>query len=108
MAGQGGGRLNSRPGSRLGSRLALAFVMVAVAAVALLAALTLLATGAQVSRLAASQQQDTARSVAAALGQAYREAGGWQQADLQSAYTLAAAAGAPPPGAGGRGPRVAR
>ena len=94
MADQGAGRLNSRPGSRLGSRLALAFVTVAVAAVALLAALTLLATGAQVSRLAASQQQDTARSVAAALGQAYREAGGWQQADLQSAYTLAAAAGA--------------
>jgi two-component system sensor histidine kinase BaeS len=87
-------RLNSRLNSRLGSRLALAFVAVAVGAVALLAALTLLATSAQVSSLAASQQQDTSRSVAAALSQAYREAAGWQQADLQSAYALAAAAGA--------------
>jgi two-component system, OmpR family, sensor histidine kinase BaeS len=84
---------DQRPG-RLGSRLALAFVAVAVMAVALLAALTLLATSSQVSRLAATQQQDTARSAAAALGQAYRSAGGWDRADLQPAYTLAASAGA--------------
>lgn len=77
---------------RLGSRLALAFVAVAVAAVALLAVLTLLATRSQVSSLAVSQQHDTQRSVTAALGQAYHQAGGWHEADLQSAYTLASSA----------------
>jgi two-component system sensor histidine kinase BaeS len=79
---------------RLGSRLALAFVAVAVTAVALLAALTLLATSSQVSSLAASQQQDTVASVVTALRQAYHEAGGWHEAGLQSAYSLAASAGA--------------
>lgn len=79
---------------RLGSRLALAFAAVAVAAVALLAVLTLLATGSQVSGLAASQHRATAQAVATALGQAYRSAGGWQQADLRPAYTVAASAGA--------------
>jgi two-component system sensor histidine kinase BaeS len=79
---------------RLGSRLALAFVVVAVLAVALLAALTLIATGTQVSSLAASQRQDTMNSVAVALGQAYRGGGGWEHADLRPAYTVAASAGA--------------
>ena len=83
-----------RAAGRLGSRLALAFVVVAVLAVALLAVLTLIATGTQVSGLAASQQQDTASSVAVALGQAYRGGGGWGQADLRPAYTVAASAGA--------------
>ncbi len=83
-----------RPAGRLGPRLALAFVVVAVLAVALLAVLTLLATGNQVSGLAASQQQDTASSVAVALGQAYRGADGWEHADLRPAYTVAASAGA--------------
>ncbi len=82
-----------RPG-RLGPRLALAFVGVAVAAVGLLAALTLLAANAQVAGLAASQQQGTSRSVAAALSQAYREAGGWDAADLRPAFALAGSAGA--------------
>jgi two-component system sensor histidine kinase BaeS len=79
---------------RLGSRLALAFVLVAVLAVALLAVLTLIATGSQVSGLAASQRQDTMDSVTAALGQAYRGADGWEHADLRPAYTVAASAGA--------------
>ena len=92
---------------RLGSRLALAFVVVAVLAVALLAALTLIATASQVSGLAAGQQQDTVKSVAAALGQAYRGGGGWEHADLRPAYTGAASAGGrvsgpgPPRGGGG-------
>ncbi|HUZ35859.1 MAG TPA: HAMP domain-containing sensor histidine kinase [Streptosporangiaceae bacterium] len=79
---------------RLGSRLALAFVVVAVLAVALLAALTLIAAGTQVSGLAASQQRDTVNSVAVALGLAYRGGGGWEHADLRPAYTVAASAGA--------------
>jgi signal transduction histidine kinase len=83
-----------RSPGRLGSRLALAFVLVAVAAVGLLAALTVAATSSQVSGLAASQQQDTLRSVATALSRAYQRAGGWEHADLQPAYTVAASAGA--------------
>ena len=79
---------------RLGSRLALAFTAVAIAAVALLAALTLLATGSQVSGLAASQHRSTVQAVVTALGQAYRSAGGWEHADLRPAYTVAASAGA--------------
>lgn len=79
---------------RLGSRLAVAFVVVAVAAVALLAILTLLATSSQVSGLAASQQRTTVQAVATALGQAYRGAGSWEHADLRPAYTVAASAGA--------------
>lgn len=79
---------------RLGSRLALAFVAVAVTAVALLAVLTLLATRAQVSSLAASQQRAAVRAVTTALSQAYRGAGGWHRADLRPAYTVAASAGA--------------
>ncbi len=86
--------MTDRGPGRLGSRLALAFVAVAVTAVALLAALTLFATGSQVSRLAASQQQNTVASVVSALRQAYREAGGWHEASLQSAYSVAASAGA--------------
>lgn len=79
---------------RLGPRLALAFVSVALAGVGLLAALTWLAADGQVSQLAASQQRDTARSVAAAAGQAYGEAGGWAAADLRPAFALVNSAGA--------------
>ena len=75
---------------RLSSRLALAFVAVAIGAVVLLAALTLLATNSQVSSLVASEQQSTVRAVDAALDQAYRASGGWPAADLSSAYSLAA------------------
>ena len=79
---------------RLGSRLALAFVLVAVAAVGLLAALTVLVTRSQVSNLAAAQQQDSIRSVTVSLAESYRGAAGWASADLLPAFTLAAAAGA--------------
>ena len=74
---------------RLSSRLALAFVAVAIGAVVLLAALTLLATNSQVSSLVASEQQSTVRAVDAALDQAYRTSGGWSSADLTSAFSLA-------------------
>ncbi len=75
--------------TRLSSRLALAFVAVAVAAVALLATLTLLATNSQVSNLVATEQQSTVHTVEAALAQAYRAGGSWASADLTSAYSLA-------------------
>ncbi|MHB8333683.1 MAG: HAMP domain-containing sensor histidine kinase [Acidimicrobiales bacterium] len=83
-----------RRSTRLSSRLALAFVAVAVAAVALLATLTLLATNSQVSSLVATEQHSTVRTVDAALVQAYRESGNWTYADLTSAYSLAASGNA--------------
>lgn len=76
----------------LSSRLTLAFVGVAVAAVALLALLTLAAARSGVSSLVDAQRAATASAVAAALGQAYEEAGSWQAADLTPAQALAAAA----------------
>ena len=79
--------------SRLSSRLALAFVAVAITAVSFLAALTLLATNDQVSSLVASEHLNTTRSVITSLAQAYREAHRWSTADLSPAYSLAASGG---------------
>ena len=75
----------------LAARLALAFVAVALAAVAVLAGLTVLGARSEVSRLVARQRQDRADAVAAAAAQAYEGAGGWARADISSAATLAAA-----------------
>ncbi len=74
--------------------MALAFVAVAVAAVSLLATLTLLATNTQVSGLVTTERYNTTRSVASALVLAYRDTGGWAKADLSPAYFLAATDGA--------------
>lgn len=79
---------------RLGFRLALAFVVVAVAAVAVLATLTILSTRREVAGLVARQQEQTSRAVTAALAQVYGEAGGWSGAALRPAYSLAAVEGA--------------
>lgn len=78
----------------LGVRLALAFVIVALAAVAVLAGLTALGARRQVDDLARRQHADQARVVAAAAGQAYDAGGDWSGADLLSAVALAAGAGA--------------
>ena len=85
--------MNKRRTTRLSSRLALAFVAVAIAAVSLLAVLTLFATNSQVSSLVVAEQRDTTRSVVSALAQAYRDSGGWSTADLSAAYSLAASGG---------------
>ena len=85
--------MTKRRTTRLSSRLALAFVAVAIAAVSLLAVLTLVATNSQVSSLVVAEQRDTTRSVVSALAQAYRDAGGWSSADLSAAYSLAASGG---------------
>lgn len=85
---------HSRALGRLGVRLALAFVAIALAAVGLLAVLTLLATRSEVSELVERQYQDTTASVVAALAFGYDEAGSWRGADLRPAYALAATAGA--------------
>jgi two-component system sensor histidine kinase BaeS len=79
---------------RLPTRLAAAFVLVALAAVALLATLTLLATRHEVSRLAESQRTDLASAVAQALAAEYRKAGSWSATDLGPALAVAASDGA--------------
>ena len=75
-------------------RLGVAFALVALGAIALLAALTLLATRSEVSTLAESQRREAATSVADALAVAYESAGSWAGADLDPAYAVAAANGA--------------
>ncbi len=76
------------------SRLTLAFVAVALAAVAVLAALTFWSSRSEVSDLVAKRHDETASSVQAALADAYVEAGSWETSDLRSARVVAALAGA--------------
>jgi two-component system sensor histidine kinase BaeS len=75
-------------------RLAVAFVLVTVTGVALLAGLTLAATNSQVASLSREQQRETTLSVVAAVAAAYRHAGGWKGAELDSALVVAGEAGA--------------
>jgi two-component system, OmpR family, sensor histidine kinase BaeS len=76
----------------LGVRIAFAFVVVALAAIAVLGTLTLVASQSEVEGLADRQREQSATEIAAALAQAYDEAGGWAGADLQGAFTLATSA----------------
>mgnify|MGYP003133798985 CR=1 FL=1 len=76
--------------SPLGVRLAVAFVAVAVAAVAVLAGLTLFSAGDQVSELVTSTHRADAHAASDAAAQAYEQAGGWDDADLSSAAAVAA------------------
>lgn len=78
----------------LGVRLALAFVAVALAAVAALAGLTAWGAHRQVNELADQQRRDQATAVAATAAQAYEQAGGWDDAALGATAALAAAADA--------------
>jgi signal transduction histidine kinase len=75
-------------------RLAVAFFLVTVAGVALLAGLTLAATNTQVASLSREQQRETTRSVVAAVAVAYRHAGSWKSAELDPALVVAGEAGA--------------
>jgi two-component system, OmpR family, sensor histidine kinase BaeS len=76
--------------SPLGVRLAVAFVAVAVAAVAVLAGLTMFSARDQVSELVTSTHRADARAASDAAAQAYEQAGGWDDADLSSAAAVAA------------------
>ena len=78
----------------LRSRLALAFVAVAVGAVAALAAVMLVATRSETSRASEQQRQQTATETADELARAYRTQGAWDRADLTAAIELAARADA--------------
>lgn len=73
-----------------GVRLAVATVAVALAAIGLLAALTLAAAGRDVSRLGRAQQEHALTATTAAAADAYQAGGGWAAADLRVAALLAA------------------
>jgi two-component system sensor histidine kinase BaeS len=81
------------PGT-LGARLSLAFVAVALGAIALFAGLVLLASSRDVNDLTAQQQAATVTAATHATSVAYQDAGGWKGIDLDATITLATAAGA--------------
>ena len=80
--------------ARLGTRLGIAFTATAVGAVVVAMALAWATTAPRVDRLGAEQRDRVVDDVTAALATAYVAAGGWDEADLLPAHTLAAAAGA--------------
>lgn len=78
------------PLSPLGLRLAAAFVVVAVAALSVLAALMVVGARSGVSDLVADVHAEDARAAAVAAAQAYERTGGWSGADLAPAVAIAA------------------
>jgi two-component system, OmpR family, sensor histidine kinase BaeS len=83
----GGGR------HTFGLRLALAFLGVALAAVALLAGLAAVFASADVSSLASRQHTDLTRAISVAAGVAWERTGSWASADLSPVLDLAADSG---------------
>ncbi len=89
-----GGPAPASRGDTLGLRLALAFLLVALTAVALLAGLTAAFSAADVSDLANRQRAELAGAVAVAAGVAWNQSGSWASADLSPVLDLAARTGA--------------
>ena len=81
-------------GDTLGLRLALAFLAVALAAVALVAGLTAAFAAADVSALATRQQTELTSAIGVAAGAAWDRANSWAGADLSPVLDLAAKTGA--------------
>ena len=81
------------PGGTLGLRLALAFVTVALAAIALLAGLTAAFAAADVSNLAIQQRGELARAIAVAAGAVWDRNNTWSSADLSPVLDYAASTG---------------
>jgi two-component system, OmpR family, sensor histidine kinase BaeS len=81
-------------GSTLGLRLALAFLSVALAAVALLAGLTAALTAADVSTLTSQQRTELTSAIANAAAAAASSGGSWRSADLSPVLDLATRTGA--------------
>jgi two-component system, OmpR family, sensor histidine kinase BaeS len=79
-----------RPLSPLGMRLTLAFLAVAMAAVAVFAALIVVASRSEASGLSIQSRRHDLSATAAAAADAYVRAGGWDGADLFSVATVAA------------------
>lgn len=76
----------------LAARLALAFVAVALVAVAVLGGLALVASRSEVADLVERRHDQSGADVAATLAQAFEQAGGWAGADLRGAFAVAASA----------------
>lgn len=74
----------------LGVRLALAFLVVALAAIAVFGVLTLLSARREVTGLTDQHKRDDLSATAAAAADAYERAGGWARADLAGAAAVAA------------------
>ncbi len=74
----------------LGVRLALAFLTVALAAIAVFAALTMISARHEASGLTDRQRRDDLNATAVAAGEAYQRAGGWTSVDLAGAAAVAA------------------
>src|SRR5277367_511815 len=81
-------------GSSLGLRLALGFLSVALAAVALLAGLTAALAAADVSALTSQQRADLTSAIAAAAAAAWDRGDSWGSADLSPVLDLATRTGA--------------
>src|SRR6516165_6897240 len=81
-------------GSTLGLRLTLAFLTVALAAVALLAGLTAAFAAADVSHLASQQRAELAKATAVAAAAVRERDNGWSQGDLAAVLDLATGTGA--------------
>ena len=81
-------------GDTLGQRLALGFLGVALAAIALLAGLTVVFAATDVSSLVSRQRADLTGAIAAAAGAAWDRSHSWAGADLSPALELASRTGA--------------
>ena len=81
-------------GDTLGLRLALAFLAVALAAVALLATLTAVFSAADVSSLASRQRTELTEAVAVAAGAVWERNHSWAAADLSPVLDFATRTGA--------------
>jgi two-component system, OmpR family, sensor histidine kinase BaeS len=80
-------------GNTLGLRLALAFLGIALAAVALIAVLTAVFSAVDVSSLANGQRADLAKAFAGAAANAWQQDQGWANAHLQPVIGTAAGSG---------------
>jgi signal transduction histidine kinase len=80
-------------GGTLGLRLALAFLAVALAAVALLAGLTAVFAAADVSNLASQQRGELAKAIAAVSGAVWDRNNTWSGANISAILDLAAPTG---------------
>jgi two-component system, OmpR family, sensor histidine kinase BaeS len=78
------------PASTVGMRLSLAFISVALAAVALLAILTAIFAASDVDQLSQTQRERLARAVGAVVTASRAEAGRWSSADLMPITDLTA------------------
>ncbi len=81
-------------GGTLGLRLALAFIIVALAAIALLAGLTAAFAASDVSTLASQQRSELASAIAVAAGAVWDRNNTWSSADLSPVLDLATRTGA--------------